>query len=91
MPLATIASLICLAGILRFSGVERLLRISLRVFLTIADLRIDVEFGSDVVNQVHVDAIVDDDVIRAVLRVYLLPELDPIFETLGWKFRLIAL
>src|SRR5262245_10057455 len=40
--------------------------------------------NSDVVDQVDADAIVDDHIVFAVLRVNLLPKLDPAFQAFAW-------
>ena len=44
-------------------------------------------FGGNVIDEVDVDPVMDDDIVHAVLRVNLLPEFDPVFETLTRKFQ----
>ncbi len=49
--------------------------------------RPNVVWAGNVIDEVHIDAIVDDDVLLAVLRVNLLPELNPAFETVLRKIQ----
>src|SRR6185369_11031125 len=67
-------------------SLERVANLSQRLF-DAADTGIDGVVGGDAVNQVHMETVVNDDVVCAVAGEDLLPELDPRFETFGGECR----